>query len=239
MIDRIEPSRRPPGPNAGSQRWRSLAFLHWPVDQATLRGIVPPSLELDTFGGEAFVGVVAFSITSLRPSYLPAFAALRFLETNVRTYVVGGGRPGVYFFSLDAASRLAVRAARLTFGLPYHHADMSLSREGDVLAYSSARRQLSAAALMLRIRPGPPLGPLREGTIDHFLLERYLLFVSRRGRIQSTQVHHVPYPAHGARVLDVEDGLVAAAGLPPVAGPPRHAHFSPGVDVEIFALRDV
>jgi hypothetical protein len=126
----------------------------------------------------------------------------------------------VYFFSLDAASRLAVRAARLTFGLPYHHADMSLSREGDVVAYSSARRQLSAAALTLRIRPGSPLGPLREGTIDHFLLERYLLFVSRRGRIQSTQVHHVPYPAYAATVLDVEDGLVAAAGLPPVAGPP-------------------
>src|SRR6185436_9693580 len=104
-IDRAHPER-PAGKNGGEQRWRQLLFLHWTVPADAMRARVPAGLELDLWEGRAFVGVVPFAMLGVRPSWLPRFAALDFLETNVRTYVVRDGVPGVYFFSLEAASRL-------------------------------------------------------------------------------------------------------------------------------------
>ena len=103
---------RPSGPAAGTQQWRSLLFLHWEVAVDAMRSVVPPALELDLFEGRAFVGLVPFLMRHIRPRWLPKRLAFNFLETNVRTYVTYRGRPGVYFFSLDADSRLAVLAAR-------------------------------------------------------------------------------------------------------------------------------
>ena len=235
-VDRIAPTVRPAGKAVGYQRWRSLAFLHWEVPTAALRQVVPAELELDLYEGTAYVVVVPFAMRDIRPSWWPRRLAFHFLETNVRTYVVCQGQPGVYFFSLDANSRLAVLAARASFGLPYYHARMQMEQSGDVVDYLS-RRTSNGAVHHLRYQVGEPLGVSEPGSLEHFLLERYLLFVRRGGRVSVGQVHHSPYPVQRARVLGVQDELIAAAGLPAVRTPPRWAHYSAGVDVEVFPLR--
>ncbi|MCO6456200.1 MAG: DUF2071 domain-containing protein [Pirellulaceae bacterium] len=237
-LDRLAPTRRPLGRPTGYQLWRSLLFLHWAVPGEALRKVVPESLELDLHDGVAYVGLVPFAMQGVRPAWWPAGTGLRFLETNVRTYVHRDGQPGVYFLSLDAASRLAVVAARIGWSLPYYHARMQLRRDGDRIHYES-RRGGGGPGLQVTCRPGPLLGPSPAGTLEHFFLERYLLFVQRRGKTLLGQVHHEPYPARRAEVLQVRDELIAAAGLPAIAFPPDHVHYCDGVDVEIFGLRPV
>lgn len=235
FIDRIAPSRRPDRPVWGWQRWRRLLFMHWPVPVEVMRAAVPENFDLDLHEGVAYVGIVPFAMEGVRPRIAPELAALDFLETNVRTYVVRKGEPGVYFFSLEAASRLAVAAARAAFALPYHHARMLSSEQSGEIHYATTR---TAGGMRheVRYRVGEYLGASKPGTLEHFLLERYLLFTVRGATARKGQVHHVPYPAHRVEVMEVHDELVAAAGLPGIAGPPAHAHYSPGVDVEVFAL---
>jgi uncharacterized protein YqjF (DUF2071 family) len=131
-----------------------------------------------------------------------------------------------------------VLAARATFGLPYHHARMRLDERDGVVEYET-RRGGGGARLFVRYRPAPTVAPSEPGTLQEFLVERYHLFVERRGRLERGQVFHPPYPIAGAEVLAVEDALVAAAGLPAVSGAPATIHYSPGVDVEVFGLRAV
>jgi uncharacterized protein len=208
------------------------------VPAELVRPLVPARLDLDLWEGRALVGLVPFRMEGVRPWWLPGPLAQDFLETNVRTYVHRGGEgPGVYFFSLEAASWTAVRAARAGWGLPYFHADMALGREGEAYRYTSARRGDPRARLDVRYRVGAPLGPSEPGSLRHFLLERYLLYVESGGELSVGQVHHTPYPAHAATVEALEEGLVAAAGLPSPTVPPPLVHWSPGVDVEVFALR--
>lgn len=234
-LDRIAPTRRPDGPNAGTQRWRELAFMHWPVPAEAVRALLPPALSLDLWEGEAYVGIVPFLMRDIAPSWLPSALAFDFLECNLRTYVhLDGDAPGVWFFSLEASSWLAVQAARAGWGLPYHHARMHHGREGDVARFETVRRG-SGARLAVRYRIGEPLGPSTPGSLEHFFLERYLLYSIRRGRLERGQVHHAPYPARRAEVLEVDDELVEVAGMPRVTGLPALAHFSDGVDVEVFA----
>ncbi|MBL8740552.1 MAG: DUF2071 domain-containing protein, partial [Myxococcales bacterium] len=183
-LDRITPTR-PPADRApsGWQNWRNLLFLHWPIAPAAMRAVVPPELELDLWGGEAFVGLVPFEMEQIRPSWLPGAFALDFLETNLRTYVHYKGEPGVYFFSLEASSRLAVQAARWGWGLPYHYAEMSRSAANGVTHYRTVRSSDSTARLDVRYQVGERLGPSVPGSFEHFLLERYYLFSTRGGRV--------------------------------------------------------
>ncbi|WDI45094.1 YqjF family protein [Bremerella sp. P1] len=236
MIDRIAPTFRPSDSVRGYQRWRSLLFLHWPVPMEALRPLVPESLEIDHYDGVAYVGVVPFAMEGVRNAWWPEWAAMDFLETNVRTYVYHGSQPGVYFLSLDAASRLAVWGARTFWGLPYYHAAMNLVRTEDQIAYETSRPGGSARH-KVSYRIGAALEPSQPGSLEHFFLERYLLFLEHRGTLYSGQVHHVPYPAHEVELLEIEDSLLNAAGLEIPPGPPAFAHFSPGVDVEIFGLQ--
>ncbi|MBI2477653.1 MAG: DUF2071 domain-containing protein [Planctomycetia bacterium] len=235
MIDRVAPSCRPLGPIAGHQRWRSLLFMHWSVAVDALRQLVPSELELDLYEDEAYVGVVPFEMEGVRPWWWPEACSMSFLETNLRTYVVCNGQPGIYFFSLEATSRLAVFGARTGWGLPYYYGHASISRTNGVTEYET-RRPGNGPRHSVRYRVGSDLGPSELGTLQHFFLERYLLFVERAGKIYSGQVHHVPYPAFDATVLEVHDELMAAAGLPAAVKLPEFAHFSPGVDVEVFPL---
>ncbi len=234
-IDRLSPTRRPARRVWGTQSWRHLLFMHWPVPVAALRRVVPSCFDLDLHEGTAYVGVVPFAMRAVRPALLPAPLALDFLETNVRTYVLRRGEPGVYFFSLEAASRLAVAAARASFALPYYFAKMTLDATTDVVRYRS-ERQRDGVTLEVAYRPGEQLGASQPGTLEHFLIERYLLFTERRGVPLRGQVHHPAYSVQRAEVLQVRDELVAAAGLPAISGPPSFAHYSAGVDVEVFAI---
>jgi uncharacterized protein YqjF (DUF2071 family) len=241
-LDRLKPAQRPTGPAAGSQRWRSLLFLHWPVPAEAVQATLPAGLTVDTFDGQAFIGLVPFAMESVRPRWLPPFAAFNFLEANVRTYVYASGEPGVLFYSLEAASWLATQAARKGWGLPYHHARMTMTARpceanSVEIDYDSRRADRSSADLAVRYRIGPEQPtPAALGTRDHFFLERYTLFVARKGRLWRGQVHHVPYPAQSAQVVSLRQGLLDAAGFPIGDAPPAFAHYSPGVDVEVFPL---
>lgn len=232
-LDRLSPTQRPAGANAGTQRWRELLFVHWRVPLDAVRPRVPSELELDAWDGDAWVGLVPFRMEAIRTAWMPRATAMDFLELNARTYVHHRGRPGVWFFSLEASSWLAVQAARTMWSLPYHHARMQVEREGERVRYASTRRA-GGARFEVDYEIGERLGPSQPGTLEHFLLERYLLFAHRRGRILEGQVHHTPYVAHRARVDRIHDDLLAAAGLPRPDRAPELAHASPGVEVEVF-----
>ncbi len=232
-LDRVAPTRRPAGRAAGTQRWRELLFVHWSFPAAAVRALVPRSLELDLWGGRAWVGLVPFRMEATRTWWMPRPFGLDFLETNLRTYVHHRGAPGVYFFSLEASSWLAVHAARWSWGLPYHHAAMAATRTGDRVSYTSRRKRRGPATLDVTYDVGQALGPSAPGTLQHFLLERYHLMVERRGRVRRGQVHHRPYPAHAASLVSLDQSLVTAAGLP-ADGRLETVHYSPGVEVEVF-----
>lgn len=239
-LDRLAPTRRPPGVAKGYQRWRALAFLHWSFAPELVQRLLPDGLQVDTWAGRAWVGVVPFTMEGVRPRGLPAISWVSdFHELNVRTYVHRDGRdPGVWFFSLDAARSLPVRLARALWHLPYHRAEMQLVREGAEVRYTSARRWPGPvpARFRARWRVGEALGHAALGTFEHFLAERYLLYAATPHGLRVGQVHHTPYPLHRAELLELEQDLLTSAGLPKVAEAP-HVLASPGVDVEIFALR--
>ena len=243
-IDRAAPARRPADAPVGYQKWRRLAFLHWPFDPAFVQERLPDGLEVDTFDGRAWVGLVPFLMTGVRPRWFPpAPGVSTFCETNVRTYVTrtnadGEREPGVYFFSLDAAAWVAVLVARSVWKLPYYRASMGLRADGDRTIYTSSRLWPGPRGVGGRIEieaTGPP-APAEPGTLDHFLCERYLLFTQTRGAILRGQVHHTPYPLRPARVSKLGDSLCDAAGFA-CGGGPEHVRYSDGVDVNIHALR--
>ncbi len=219
------------------QRWSHLTFLHWEVEASLIQALLPTGLTVDTFDGKAYVGLVPFTMSGIRPVGVPAFPRISaFHETNVRTYVHREGRePGVWFFSLEAANRVAVTIARRWFGLPYHFAKMSLAVEGDEVYYQSARCA-GGAGDNVRIRHQGDFLPTEPRSLDAFLIERYLLYSMHRGQLKTGQVAHPPYEVSTAEVLDFKDDLVAAAGIV-VPGSPTLAHYSPGVSVRVFGLQ--
>ena len=218
------------------QRWRDLLFVHWPLPVEVVQPLIPAGLEPDRHAGSAWISLIPFLIAESRPAGLPAALSITFLETNLRTYVRGpDGEPGVYFFSLEAASRSVVVAARLCYGLPYFHAVMSRQVQGPRIAYASRRRGARDAALEVTWTVGEAREPARPGGRDHFLIERYCLYVRRRDRLHRARVRHPPYPLRAATVERLQESLLAAAGLPTPAGVPL-CHHSPGVDVEIDGL---
>lgn len=235
-MDRIAPTRRPAGDDAGTQSWRDLLFVHWEVPVEALRPHVPARLELDLWEGRALVGLVPFAMRNIKPSWLPRVMAQNFLETNLRTYVhLGGEEPGVWFFSLEASSLLAVTAARLGWALPYHHAQMSMTRQGERFDYETVR-QSDGARAAVSWTPGKRLGASKPGTVEHFLLERYVLYTERGGQLSRGRVHHPAYEAREAELHRFEETLAEAAGLPGLVGEPAFVHACDGVDVEMFGI---
>jgi len=222
----------PPASDRGllwvAQSWDDLLFAHWRVERARVRALVPPELELDTWDGDAWVGVVPFVMRGVRARFLPPVpGASEFPELNVRTYVRHGGVSGVYFFSLDAASALAVVTARALWGLPYHRADMTLRHEDGWVVHESRRRGRAdgLGRFRARCRPLGTARPAERGTLLHWLAERYALFVVRGGRVARGDVEHPPWELAEAEAVIDEDTMAAAAGLP-LTGPPELLHVS-------------
>ncbi|MDQ1463462.1 MAG: uncharacterized protein QOC73_403 [Actinomycetota bacterium] len=216
-------------------RWDTLTFLHWSYDPDVVARLLPPQLILETFDGLAWVGLIPFNMRVYLPHTPSVPWASRFCETNVRTYVRDRyGRSGIWFFSLDASRLGAVLAARGTFRLPYMWSDMKLKKNGNTIAYSCRRRWPGPRGAKSRVVVdiGEPIAAAELTAHEHFLTARWKLF-SMHGRWQRYgDAQHDPWQLHRATVRELDDQLVAAAGLPQPTTLPL-AHYSPGVDVRI------
>jgi len=221
-----------------TQRWERLTFLHWRFAPEAVQAQLPPGLTVETFDGTAWVGLVPFFMRVASAGGRGAGYLTDFAETNVRTYVQdAAGRSGIWFFSLDAARLGAVVTARTTYRLPYFWSSMTLADRGDTVTYTCRRHGRARVPSRVGIEIGPAFDPGELGDLDHFLTARWRLFSvtgSRRrpARHRSARAEHAPWPLRRARVRELDDGLVAAAGLPRPSDPPL-VHYSPGVDVRI------
>ena len=220
------------------QTWSHLLFLHWKWDPAEIQKRLPPGLHVDTFDGDAWVGIVPFYMRNIRPRYLPAVPWVsNFLELNIRTYVHDDqGRPGVWFFSLDCNQPLAVWTAQTFFHLPYKHARMTASRSGDGRIEYHCSRQGSGQASEFTYELASDTRLAEPGTLDFFLAERYLLFANTPRGIRRGQVHHVPYPLAHVTVPQWDDRLLSITGFQSPGRDPDHIVGSPGVDVLVYPL---
>ncbi len=222
------------------QRWHDLCFAHWPLPPSTLRPLVPREFELDLFEGAAWIGVIPFWMSGVRLRFLPPLpTASTFPELNVRTYVKLSGVAGVYFFSLDAASRLAVGAARRWFRLPYFHASMHCEERAGEIHYRSRRSVSPNAELEMRYAPIGPAAETRPGSLEHFLTARYALFnQGKSGRTLTTEIYHLPWPLQPARGSIATNTMAAANGIELPATPPLF-HFSKYLEVLVWSPRPV
>ena len=207
----------PDRPWAMAMRWHDLMFMHWPVPPAALRPLVPARLDLDAYDGHAWLGVVPFRMTGVRPRFVPPIPGVSaFPELNVRTYVTDEDKPGIWFFSLDAHNPIAVRLARATFSLPYFDAEMSCRACHGEVAYTSVRTHRGApeARFAGRYRPvGEPFNS-RPGTLEHFLTERYCLYsAGGTGNVYRGDIHHHRWPLQRA-----EAGVESPAMTEPLGG---------------------
>jgi len=216
-----------------SMRWSDLLVASWPVDPATVADRLPDALTVDTFEGDAYLSVVPFVMADVRPRGLPAAVGRTFGELNLRTYVTGGDRPGIYFFNLDATDPLGVRIARALFRLPYYDADMRVERGPDGVSFESERTHDGAPPLAFdaTYRRDGDLARAEPGSLTAFLLERYRFFVAGRGdTVYRGEVDHAPWELADATVDVRENDLFAANGFDHPGGDP-HLAYSPGVDV--------
>jgi uncharacterized protein YqjF (DUF2071 family) len=212
-----------------AQKWQDLLFAHWAVAPAVMRRLVPAKLELDTFQGQAWIGIVPFTMSGVRLRGTPTLPWLStFPELNVRTYVTAGGKPGVWFFSLDAANVVAVEVARRWFQLPYFHARMNSRATSQGIKYFSQRddRRGGSGALHATYKAAGQYFAAVPGTLEYFLTERYCLYAQRRGgELLRGEIHHAPWKLHDARASFAVNTMTENLGIP-ILEPPATLHFS-------------
>jgi uncharacterized protein len=235
----------PQGPWIMRQTWHDLLFAHWPVAADLMRALVPPQLTLDTFAGEAWVGVVPFRMSGVRPRLLPPVPGLSaFPELNVRTYVRSPNpeqpKPGIYFFSLEATNPIAVTLARRFFYLPYFNAHMRVLDDGRAIHYLSRRTHQGAppATFEGHYAPTGPVFRSAPGSLDEWLTERYCLYtMDNRGATRIVEIHHLPWPLQLATAESEVNTMAAAAHIPLPATPPL-LHFARRLDMVAWPLRN-
>jgi uncharacterized protein len=222
----------PAAPWVMGQTWDDLLFAHWRVDADVLRPRVPERLSIDEHDGSAWIGVTPFVVSALRArGTVPLPYVSSFRELNVRTYVTLDDKPGIWFFSLDASSRVAVAAARRLYRLPYFRADITLERRGERLLYECVRNEQRAFSGAYRGLGAPE--PPASGSLEHFFVERYCLYAAHEGGLFRAEIHHGPWP------LEDAEASIDLNTMPPddidVAAEPL-VHFSRRQDVVIWSL---
>lgn len=225
------------------QRWHDLLFAHWALPPEQVRPLVPPELELDVRDGHAWVGVIPFWMSGIRARGLPALPGLStFAELNVRTYVKHRGIPGVYFWSLDAGSRMAVQGARAFYHLPYYFASMWVRRAGERASTPEDEKFSYNCMRMEGPRPAEfhaqywPVSAPRQrekGALEHFLSERYCLYTVHRGKVLRAYIHHLPWPLQDAEAEIEVNTMAEAAGIKFPAAKPL-LHFSRDLEVLVW-----
>jgi uncharacterized protein YqjF (DUF2071 family) len=241
---RLALRERPAGFPIMRQHWGKLLFMHWRMDPKLLLPLIPRPLELDTFDGSAWIGVVPFTMWGIRASFLPPIPGTSaFHELNVRTYVHHRGVPSVWFLSLDAANKLAVWGARRFYYLPYFNARMSLAQTGNTIRYHSSRQDSRGPAAELQTSWSiggsfPNALATLPGSLEFFLTERYCLDTVNHGKLYRARIHHRPWPLQTAALLSFNSTMIESHGLPAPGGNPL-LHYCEELAVDIWPLRRV
>jgi uncharacterized protein YqjF (DUF2071 family) len=220
-----------------TMRWDDVLFAHWRADPDVVASRLPPSVSVDTFEGDAYLGVVGFEMRDISPRGVPV--GLSFPEVNLRTYVEVDGRPGIFFFNLDADDPLGVFVAQKLFRLPYYRARMSVTRQGESVTLRSRRPDAdgSAAAFDATYAPDGDLHTPEPSTLEHFLTERYRFYTADEGgRLYHGDIQHAPWELTSATATIRENGLFTANGFETPATE-QLLHYSPGIDVTAGVLR--
>ena len=234
----ISPVPMPTRPWALQMRWLELCFMHWAVDAQAIKRQLPAGVELDTYQGRAYLGVVPFRMEGIRPRFtfdVPGLSA--FAELNLRTYVTVQGVPGVWFFSLDTAQPTAVQLARAAFHLPYLNARMWTRKQGDVVEYASLRTHqgVAPARFAAAYRPVGEVFTAQPGSLEDWLTNRSVLYsVDRQGHIFRGDIHHAPWPLQRAEARVAVNTLSEQIGLP-LEGEPRLL-YSERLDVRAWLI---
>lgn len=217
------------------QSWRHVLFAHWPVTSATLRPFIPPQLDLETFAGTAWVGLVPFELSRLAVRQAPHRLRLAFPEINVRSYVTTQNQPGVWFFSLDAASLVAVLGARATYHLPYYWAAMRMREQDGWITFRSQRRGSGDARFTARYQPTGPVFESTPESLERWLTARYCLYTTdRAGNLLRAEVNHDPWPLQPAAAEITVNTMLSAQGIT-LGGSPI-LHYASRTDVVAWAL---
>lgn len=221
------------------QNWGKLLFMHWRIDEERLRPMIPERLKIDTFDGSAWIGVIPFTMWNVRPSFTPPVPWLSsFDEINVRTYVHYDGVPGVWFFSLDANSSVAVLGARTVFNLPYFNARINLEQAEDTIVYSSTRTDTPPAEFSATWKIGEKLGQSDPDSLDFFLTERYCLYSARGQRLHRLRIHHRPWVLYEAEVQSYSSTMIESHGLPAPEGEPL-IQYAEEIEVDFWSPEEV
>lgn len=220
-----------------AQTWQHLLFAHWPVPKALLEPAVPASVPIDTFDGDAWLTISPFRVRRLRLRGLPAVPGLSdFHEINVRTYVTVGGKPGVWFFSLDADTRIGVQGARLWYRLPYFFARIRSEEHAEHMSVTTVRAHpgAPAATFSAQYAPVQDAAGARHGTLDWWLTERYCLYATDDdGSLLRAEIHHAPWPLQGAAAGIAANTMTDALPVR-AAGAPALVHYSRTLDVVVW-----
>lgn len=233
----------PAKPHAMRMEWHDLAFLHWRVEPDRLRERMPRDLELDVFDGSAWLGIVPFRMSGVTPRGLIAVPGLsEFPELNVRTYVTAGGKPGVWFFSLDAHQLVAVEVARAWYHLPYLYARMRCERQEGWVRYDSRRQDARGgeAEFRARYRGVGPVQRAEAGALEEFLTERYCLYAEdAQRRLYRGEIDHGPWPLQKAEYeierMSMTDSLLGFG----IEGPAAAAHFAERLAVRAWSIERI
>ena len=221
-------------------RWRELLFAHWVVDTSVVRPLLPAALQLDLFEGRCYVGAVPFLMENVTPRCIPPLPSLHaFPELNLRTYVIAGGKPGVWFFSLDAGQKLAVRAARRFFHLPYFDAKFEIDASARQVTYKSMRTHHGAppAQFSTTYRPIGPVYEASAKSLDAWLTDRYCLYsADASGRIYRGEIDHPPWPLQKAEATIPINTLGDSLGIE-MSQQPATLHFAKSLDVRAWRIR--
>jgi len=242
---RLQERQRPDGPVVMYQGWSELLFLHWSVPPHIVQAGLPEALRVDTYDGQAWIGVVPFRMCRVRPRGLPAVPWLsNFPELNLRTYVYDHeGRPGVWFYSLDTPNPLANWIARKFFHLNYRTARMEVKDQGGQIDYCSELKRVGRfdEAQAYRWQREGPEFKAEPGSLEFFLAERYRLFAYdwKGCRLFSGQVHHAPYPLQSAKVSEYSERLFSLSDLEEPDRAPDHILSSAGVNITVHPLNRV
>lgn len=238
-LERLQIRKRPDGQPLMHQDWGKLLFMHWRIEEKDLRPLIPAELEIDTFDGSAWIGIIPFTMWDIRafPPFLPPVPGLSSMhELNVRTYVHYDRVPGVWFFSLDCNSAAAVIGARSFYHLPYFDADIDLQPRGDTIDYALTRTDEPPADFQASWNIGKTVPFSHPDSLEFFLTERYCLYSEDDGDLYRARIFHQPWPLQKATVNSFQSTMIESLGLKTPKGE-AVLNYAEEISVDIWPLR--